>query len=117
MLHGATKLILKFDIYKYVNQKLTEILLSNYREGCPNLSFINLAWNNLTMFKLTNQQMLQRVDLTNNALLTVDLSFDTNLQVLKLGGNPMLTNVILTGDNNIQQIHGGWDDFDGINDI
>ena len=59
------------------------------------------------MFKLTNQQMLQRVDLTNNDLLTVDLSFDTNLQVLKLGGNPMLTNVILTGDNNIQQIHGG----------
>ena len=29
----------------------------------------------------------------------------------------MLTNVILTGDTNIQQIHGGWDDFDGINDI
>ena len=51
---------------------------------------------------------LQRVDVSNNQLQTLDVSFDPMFRYLNISNNVNLTDLRTTGDNQLTQIVGDW---------
>ena len=74
----------------------------------PTLAFVNLEWNDLTNVSLANQNFLQRVDISNNQLQVLDVSFDPMLTYLNVSNNINLTDLRVVGDNQLRQIVGEW---------
>ena len=78
----------------------------------PVLATVSLEWNDLTFVTLSNLTNLQRVNLQNNQLQTLDVSFDPMLTYLNISDNYMLTDLRTEGDTNLNQIVGEWSDWD-----
>ena len=76
------------------------------------LATVSLEWNDLTFVTLSNLTNLQRVNLQNNQLQTLDVSFDPMLTYLNISDNYMLTDLRTEGDTNLNQIVGEWSDWD-----
>ncbi len=55
---------------------------------------------------------VQRINLANNQLLTVDVTFDQMLRYLNVTGNYNLANLETTGCNSLSMVRGAVDDVD-----
>ena len=78
----------------------------------PTPAFVNLEWNDLTYVDLSNLSFLRRVNLSNNQLRTLDVSFDPMLTHLNVSYNVNLTDLRTVGDTQLRQIVGEWSNFD-----
>lgn len=78
---------------------------------CPNLAYVNLAWNDLTNLNLSNQTFLQNLNVSNNQLLTLDVTFDTNLRIVNVTNNYNLSDIRVVGDYQLAHVIGASYDF------
>ncbi|MDE7496767.1 MAG: hypothetical protein K2M67_07955, partial [Muribaculaceae bacterium] len=81
--------------------------------GSPQLAFVNLEWNDLEPGTLSHLNFLQRVNLANNQLSMLDVTFDPMLTYLNISNNPTLNDLRTMNDDALRQVVGeNWSDFD-----
>jgi Leucine-rich repeat (LRR) protein len=75
----------------------------------PNIAFINLAWNDLSYLDLSNMSFLQRLNVSNNQLLTLNVSFDPILTYVNLANNFNLNAFLTQACPQLYQVVGIWE--------